>query len=92
MDFLIVSLVLVVLALLVGVFLVYVKLKKRKAGEVMETNYQAFFTMGISFLGLGIVLTVVINPGFMGFTALGIIYMAIGLANRDKWTKSKKKT
>jgi len=30
-----------------------------------------------------------INPGFFGFIALGIIYMIIGLANRDKWFKKQ---
>ena len=43
--------------------------------------------MGISFVGMGTVLTVAINPGFMGITALGILNMVIGLANRDKWKK-----
>ena len=42
--------------------------------------------MGITFLPMGFILMISIkNPGFMGITALGIIYMFIGLANRDKW-------
>jgi hypothetical protein len=92
MDFLLISLVLLGLALLVGVILVFVKLKKRKAGKVVEPNYQAFFAIGISFVGMGTALTATISPGFIGITALGIIYMIIGLANRDKWTKSKSET
>ena len=32
-----------------------------------------------------------IQTGFMGFTGLGIIYMAIGLAHRDKWKTNRKK-
>jgi hypothetical protein len=36
---------------------------------------------------LGIILTASTNPGFIGFIGLGIVYMAIGLANRDKWKK-----
>ena len=43
--------------------------------------------MGISFLPIGIVFTVSISPAFVGFTGIGICYMAIGLANKDKWKK-----
>ena len=25
------------------------------------------------------------NPGFLGMSALGAAYLAIGLVNRDKW-------
>jgi len=50
-------------------------------------DYRAYFIMGICFLPLGIILTIIITVGFLGLTALGIIYMIIGLANRDKWGK-----
>ena len=52
-----------------------------------EPDYRAFFIMGISFLPVGIIFTAAISPGFIGFTAIGLIYMTIGLANRDKWKK-----
>jgi hypothetical protein len=46
--------------------------------------------MGISFLPLGIVLTIAVgNPGFIGFIGLGGFYIALGLANKDKWKKEK---
>ena len=77
------------ITLLIGVIVVVYVYKKRKQGIIEKTNYQAFFTMGISFLALGIILTSLVNPGFIGFIALGIIYMAISLANRDKWEKKK---
>ena len=65
-------------------------IKKGKGKGIIEkTSYQAFFTIGVSFLALGIILTSLVNPGFIGFIALGIIYMAISLANRDKWEKKK---
>lgn len=67
---------------------VLVAWKKRKEWKSKETDYRAFFIMGISFLPLGIVMTITIgNPGMLGLTALGIIYMIMGLANRDKWKK-----
>jgi hypothetical protein len=40
--------------------------------------------MGIIFLGAGIAISVatkIINPLFM----LGLVYFAMGLANKDKW-------
>jgi len=38
---------------------------------------------------MGIIFTAAINPAFIGFVGMGIIYMAIGLANRDKWKKEE---
>jgi len=73
-----------------GIVVTVIVLKKRKEGKLKETNYQAFFLMGICFLGLGIVFTTTINSGFFGFAILGLVYMSIGLANRDKWLKKKK--
>jgi len=60
----------------------------KKRGELSqgEINYKAFFILGISFLSLGIVLSVSTeNPGLMGISCLGVAYIAIGLKNRDKW-------
>jgi hypothetical protein len=90
MDLVIIALLLLGLTLLITLILVFVKLKNKPSGEPKEINYQAFFGMGISFIGLGIVLTVVVSPGFTGITALGVIYMLIGLKNRDKWINPKK--
>jgi len=65
-------------------------MKNRKNELTKEIDYRVFFIMGISFLPLGIVLTFVVdNPGFIGFMGLGIAYIAIGLANKDKWKKEE---
>ena len=65
--------------------------KKNSMDErTKEVDYRAFYIMGISFLPLGIVLTFVVgNPGFIGFMGLGIAYIAISLANKDKWKKEE---
>jgi hypothetical protein len=52
-----------------------------------EPDYRAFFIMGICFLPLGIIFSVSVSFGFLGIAVLGLIYMAIGLANKDKWKK-----
>jgi len=74
---------------IVLVILMVVFWKKRKPKEDKEVDYQSFFIMGISFVGLGIVFTVTINPGFLGITALGVIYILLGWKNKDKWKKKK---
>jgi predicted permease len=64
--------------------------KNKKKEPTKEVDYRAFFIMGISFLPLGIVLSFVVgNPGFIGFIGLGIFYIVIGLANKDKWKKEE---
>ena len=89
-ELLLIPLVALILVVL-GIIVALVVLKKRKEGKPQETNYQAFFFIGICFLGVGTVFMTTINPGFLGFTGLGLVYMIIGLANRDKWSKEKKK-
>ena len=84
MEYLIISLVLLGLALVALVILVFIKMKNTMNGEVKEINYQAFFTLGISFVGLGVAFTAAINPGFIGFIGLGIVYIIIGWKNKEK--------
>ncbi len=80
--------ILVVLGLLLGIITALIAWKRKKEGKYKETDHRAFFTMGISFLPLGIVMSITIgNPGMLGITAIGIVYMIMGLANRDKWKK-----
>jgi hypothetical protein len=55
--------------------------------EERKANYFALFVIGITFVGAGTALAIT-NPGFYGITAMGIIFMVIGLANRDKWERS----
>ena len=64
------------------------KLNKQKR----ETDYRVFFILGICLMGLGISLMLTVGPAFLGFLGSGVVFMVIGLANRDKWAKSKKET
>jgi hypothetical protein len=88
-EWLVISALIVAVLVIIGLILTLVIFKKKKEGKMGEPNYQAFFVLGISFLVLGIILASSISPGFYGFVGLGIVYMAIGLANRDKWIKKK---
>ena len=71
------------------VILMIVFWKRRKPKEGREVDYQSFFVMGLSFVGLGIVFTATINPGFLGITVLGVIYIILGWKNKDKWKKKE---
>ena len=54
--------------------------------EKKKQNYKAIFVVGIIFIGSGIAVSsatkTVAGIGMMG---IGIIFMFIGLKNRDKW-------
>jgi uncharacterized membrane protein len=88
MDYLLISLLLLGVILSISLILVLFKAKRKTTGKSKETNYKGLFVMGISFIGMGTAMTATINEGFLGITALGIIYMLVGLKNKDKWTKS----
>jgi hypothetical protein len=51
--------------------------KKQKS----ETDYRMFFILGAAFLPIGVA------TGNYGFLGLAIIYIIIGLKNKDKWKK-----
>jgi hypothetical protein len=82
---------LIVVALVViGLFLTIVVFKKKKEGKMGEPNYQVFFNVGMIWIPIGVVFMIAINPAIgIAFMAMGITYLAIGLANRDKWEKKK---
>ena len=73
--------------IVLGVLVALLIRKLRSERIVREPDYRAFFIMGISFLPAGIIFTTIINPGFLGIFAMGLIYTILGLANRDKWKK-----
>lgn len=78
-----------IIAIIIGIIIFLTFRKNQKAGVTREIDYRAFFIMGISLLPLGIIFATVINPALIGFIAIGGCYLAIGLANRDKWEKKE---
>lgn len=87
------------LLLLIGIaitFLVLVILRKRKRErKAGETDYRAFFIMGVAFLPTGFALMMVYflaeTPFEIGLPlfALGLACLVVGWVNRDKWNKSE---
>jgi len=86
---------LLLIGIVVTLLLVVVLRKRKKEGKAGETDYRAFFIMGLAFLPTGFVMMMVYFLAEIPFEiglplfALGLIYLIIGLANRDKWKKSE---
>ncbi|MFH1408540.1 MAG: hypothetical protein ABIH34_01405 [Nanoarchaeota archaeon] len=66
-----------ILAIITGILALFMR-KKEKA----QTDYYTLVVMGIIFTGAGIPL------GNYALSALGIIFMVVGLKNKDKWKKN----
>ena len=92
--FAVIALVILAMAVVVGIFTVFMTRKKGRGGKLEETNYRVFFIMGVAMTDIGIIGMIValwrdysyITP--LPILIIGIVYLAIGLANRDKWKKT----
>ena len=72
-------------------------LEKEKGSKTQEPDYRAFFIMGITLFPLGVIYEsvfvisgtkVFLVPG-LAFMGMGLSYLAVGLANRDKWRENR---
>jgi uncharacterized membrane protein HdeD (DUF308 family) len=77
--------------IVLGVATTWMVWRRSKEGKQQATNYRVFFLMGITFFPIGIILLIFsftsdtsIAIG-IPFLVMGITYLVIGLANRDKW-------
>ena len=77
--------------IILGITVIIIK-RNKKISNQEETNYLTFFILGITFLPMGIVMSITIeNPGFFGIAGMGAVFLIIGLANRKKWEKGGKR-
>ncbi len=77
---------LLILAIIIGIATILIYHNKKKIETEKEIDYRTFYILGISFLPMGLILSITTkNPGMIGIMGLGGAYLAIGLANRDKW-------
>ena len=89
----VIALIILAIAVVTGILAVLMVRKRRNEGKP-QANYRIFFLLGITWLPFSIILMIVSFilqiPFYIGFPllALGLIYLVIGLANRDKWKKS----
>ena len=72
-----------VLIILLGIVAIYVY---RTKGKKHKTDYYTFFIMGIIWTIFGIIF----YEEMSFFLIMGIAFMIIGLANKDKWEKNHK--
>jgi hypothetical protein len=73
----------VVLLILLGVLL-FVRIKYKQS---LEPDYRVFFILGLIWIALGVIN--VFQDGSVALGALGVIFLAVGLGNRDKWRQRK---
>ncbi|MFC1898752.1 hypothetical protein ACFLXP_00235 [Chloroflexota bacterium] len=88
----VIALVILAVAVMVGILVVWISKKKREESK-SATNYHTFFVIGVVFVSFSTVLMVVSLifqiPFYVHLPlfALGLVYLIIGLTNKDKWKK-----
>lgn len=89
-EWILISALIVAALVVIGLILTLVVFKKKKEGKMGEPNYKVFFIIGIAWIPIGSVFMITINIVMgVAFMGLGVSYIAIGLANRDKWEKKE---
>lgn len=89
----VITAVILAIVLALGIFVELTARRKKKEGKLGETNYRTFYIIGIILVPLGLVSMVIYFilqiPFFAMFPlfAVGLVYLIIGLAHRDKWKK-----
>ena len=90
-----VTLMLLLIGIVVTLLMVLVLRKRKRERKAGETDYRAFFILGVAFLPTGLAMMMVYFFAEIPFEiglplfALGLIYLIVGLANRDKWNKNQ---
>lgn len=81
----IVSIVVALLAVLIGVGVV-LTIRRRSPDEPFGSEMSAdqWTALGVVFFGTGVALWLTVGPAMIGMTAMGLIFMAVGIrVNRD---------
>jgi len=83
--------ILVSIAVGVVVLAILAILMFKRKGWKREVDYRSYYSMGIIWLPVGIVFYIIFeNIIGLWFLIMGIVYLYIGLKNRDKWGKLQK--
>jgi hypothetical protein len=86
----------VMIGVLVGIAVVGIAIflllwQRKKETKPKDVDYYTFYAVGLIFLPLGAAFSITVSPAFMGLAGLGVVYIAIGLQNKDKWKTRQKK-
>ena len=88
----VIAFIILAIAVITGILAVLM-VQKRKGEGKPQANYHAFFILGIIWVPFSVVLMIASFilqiPFYIGFPLfiLGLVYLIIGLKNRDKWKK-----
>ncbi|WP_455278086.1 hypothetical protein [[Eubacterium] cellulosolvens] len=86
MPWILVSIVIAVVILAILAIFIF----KRK-GLNSEIDYRRYFNMGIVWLPFGIIFYLIFENSIgLLFIIMGLVFLAIGLKNKDKWGKPQK--
>lgn len=83
--------IILALVILTGIVMSSLARKRAKEGKSVKTSYHALYNFGKVVVPLSIVIMIVFFvlqiPFYAGLPllALGLLYLAIGWANREKW-------
>ncbi|MDM8000739.1 MAG: hypothetical protein QUS33_12330, partial [Dehalococcoidia bacterium] len=86
-----VSTALLAIVLTLGLLWILTSLKKRTGAGASQPNHRAFFLMGVVMLTVGtaemliFLRTEVSYVVALPLIAIGMVFIVVGLANRDKW-------
>ncbi len=89
----VIALIILAIAIVTGIIAALTVRKRKKEGK-QQADYRTFFILGVTWVPFSIVLMVVSFilqiPFYIGFPlfALGLIYLIIGLKNRDRRKKN----
>ncbi len=88
----VIALIILAIAVATGILAVVMIRKRKKEGKP-QAEYRTFFILGVTWVPFSIVLMVVSFifqiPFYIGFPffIIGLVYLIIGLKNRDKWQR-----
>jgi predicted membrane channel-forming protein YqfA (hemolysin III family) len=88
-----VSTALLAIVLTLGLLAILVNLKKKAGGKAEQPNHRAFFFMGIVMLIAGTAEVLVFLRSDVSYVValpllvIGLVFVVVGLANRDKWRR-----
>ena len=88
-----VSITIAFILVLAGVAAMVLTWRRRRDGKPSEPNYRAFFMMGTMWFPVGLASMIIflfLDVSFvvgLPLLVMGVIYLSIGLAKRDKWNK-----
>lgn len=82
----------IAITIVLMVFVVAFVLKMKKNKWQRTIDYRNYFTMGLIWLPFGMVVAYLFRESVIGlvFAAMGAVYLAIGLKNKDKWGKPQR--